>query len=106
MPDWAIAYFCLAFAPAVCADCPVILHHECVLFGDLVIAHSLIEELGDRRTKTFLALLECPELELAPADREAYGRFVQRLSEQFGPDCQVVTQLESVDRANPSCPEQ
>ena len=80
-------------------------HHDGVLFGEMIIAHSLIEELGDRRTRTFLALLECPDLELAHADREALDRFVTRLSEQLGADCMAVSQLRSFRKDSPPCPE-
>ena len=44
----------------------------------------MIEELGSRRTSTFLALLETPDLSLAPQDRAALGMFIDRLAEQFG----------------------
>ena len=80
-------------------------HHDGVLFGEMIIAHSLIEELGDGRTRTFLALLECPDLELAHADWEALDRFVTRLSEQLGPDCRAVSQLRSPMKEPQPCPE-
>ena len=76
-----------------------------MLLGGVVIARSLIDELGDRRTKTLLALLEYPEFELAPADRQAYARFVMRLSEQLGPDSRAVEQLRFLAEEQSLCPE-
>lgn len=70
----------------------------------MVIAHSLIEELGPRRTTSFLVLLEHPELELPPSDQEALERFTERLAEQFGPECRAVRQLRSALRDRGPCP--
>lgn len=83
--------------------CPC-LHHGVVLYGDMVIAHSLVEELGSRRTNSILVLLEHPELELAPSDQEALERFIERLSEQYGPENGAVRQLRSVLRDRGPCP--
>lgn len=81
-------------------------HNEHVLFGDMVVAHSLLEELGSRRTSTFLVLLETPELELAPQDRAALSDFIDRLAEQFGPEHAAVKQLQEVAPAKVDCPDQ
>ena len=66
----------------------------------------MIEELGSRRTSTFLALLETPDLSLAPQDRAALGMFIDRLAEQFGPEHAAVKQLQEVAPARVDCPDQ
>lgn len=71
----------------------------------MVIAHSLIEELGPRRTSTVLALLETPDLSLAPQDAEALRAFTARLAEQFGPQHAAVRQLQAAAPEASDCPE-
>ncbi len=72
----------------------------------MVIAYSLIEELGSRRTSTFLALLETPDLSLAPQDRAVLASFIDRLAEQFGTEHAAVRQLRAVAPGSADeCPE-
>lgn len=66
----------------------------------------MIEELGSRRTSTFLALLETPDLSLAPQDRAALSSFIDRLAQQFGPEHVAVRQLRAVAPVSTDeCPE-
>ncbi len=76
-----------------------------VLFGDMVIAHSLLEELGERRTTFILAMLENPELELAPSDKAAFSRFLQRLEDHYGRDMPACRQLRVISGDAAECPE-
>lgn len=75
-----------------------------MLFGDLVIAHSLIEELGPRRTDTMLALLEFPDLPLSRSDQEAFTQFLGKLQDQFGDTHDVLSQLRAVIEEQGPCP--
>ena len=72
----------------------------------MLIAHSLIEELGSRRATTFLAGLEMPDLQLAPHDRQALTRFLERVAEHYGPEHETIVQLRRLnpDRSD-GCPE-
>ena len=71
----------------------------------MIIAHSLVEELGARRTNTILAMLENPELELAPADQAAFRRFLERLADNYGQEAPEVRQLLAIRPDKPECPE-
>ena len=71
----------------------------------MVIAHSLIEELGPRRTGTLLALLEMPDLGLAPRDAEALASFIERVALHYGEDHLVVRQLQAAAPPAADCPE-
>ena len=76
-----------------------------MLFGDLVIAHSLIASLGERRVNAILAMLENPELLLADSDRYAFERFLDRLADHYGPDMPALRQLSVLRRSVADCPE-
>lgn len=69
------------------------MHHDGMLYGDMIIAHTLIEELGSRRAEAFLALLEQPHPPLSQVDSDALQRFIARVEEQFGNGSQVAEQF-------------
>lgn len=71
----------------------------------MIIAHSLIASLGERRANTILAMLENPDLSLASSDRHAFNRFLDRLIEHYGPEQAAVRQLAHLRKESPDCPE-
>jgi len=80
--------------------------HDCgVLFGDMVITHTLVSELGERRVNTLLAMLENPDLQLTPSDRHAFEQFLARLESHFGSELPAVRQLRVLSGPADGCPE-
>ncbi|HLR47102.1 MAG TPA: hypothetical protein VK092_08075 [Deinococcales bacterium] len=61
----------------------------------MIIAHQLIETLGEERSCLLLALLESDPVELSAADREAFAAFLAELTRHYGPDLPALGQLRS-----------
>lgn len=84
--------WCVIAAQVACLQRSAV-HHDGMLYGDMIIAHALIEELGSRRAEAFLSLLEQPHPPLAQVDAAALQRFIERVEEQFGGGSRVADQF-------------